>query len=446
MDRRQFLLHAGAIGAAASLGQLGSLTARAQTTGDYRALVCIFLAGGNDANNTLIPIDSTGYAGYSKVRGSLALAQSSLLPLAESSGSALYGLHPQLAALQSAWSAGQLAVVHNVGTLLQPMSKAEYLDVSVAKPYSLFSHIDQQHQWETVSSASEGVTGWGGRLTDQLATYNSAAQVPAMISTSGNNLFVTASASQALSIPVSGSFGLRGFSTSAADSARRTALQQLLQIDREGDLMTASQDVISNALQASTVLNPVLTATTGLSVTAFNGLTTGIAKQLLAVARIIEARASLGAGRQVFMVTLGGFDTHTNELATQNSLFGQLSPALAAFQSALTAMGAASSVTTFTLSDFSRTFKPNTGGGTDHAWGSTAFVMGGAVKGGHYGTAPTLELGSDDDEGSQGRWIPTTSVDQYAGALAGWMGASSTALASVLPNLSAFPAGALDFL
>jgi uncharacterized protein (DUF1501 family) len=446
MYRRHFLRYAGALGAAAALAQLSIFAARAQTTGDYKALVCLFLYGGNDGNNTLVPFDAAGYASYATTRANLALPQASLLPLTESGGLVRFGLHPQLTALQSLWQASQLAVVHNVGTLLTPISKQQYQAGTQPVPANLFSHLDQQLQWQSSVSNTLSNTGWGGRLCDQVAGLNANAQVPAMISTTGNNLFVTGKAVQALTIPVAGAFGLSGFDASAGAQARLTALRQLLSSDRTDDLAGAAEDLMSGALKASAALNPVLTSTTSPAATYFAGLKSGIANQLLAIARVIEARATLAASRQVFLASLGSFDTHTNELNTQQNLFGQLSSALGAFQAAMTAIGASSNVATFTLTDFSRTYRPNTNGGTDHAWGNTAFVMGGAVKGGYYGTAPTLALSGPDDAGSEGRWIPTTSVDQYAAALASWFGVDATGLAQVLPNLSAFPAGPLAFV
>jgi uncharacterized protein (DUF1501 family) len=446
MHRRDFFRHAGALGAAAAFGQLGWLTAQAQQATDYKALVCVFLYGGNDGNNTLVPID-TAYSAYATARGPIALAQSALLPLQEASGAARYGLHPQLGGLQALWNAGQLAVVHNVGTLTQPLSRAQYASAGASKPVSLFSHIDQQGQWQASLSGGPSNTGWGGRLCDELTALNASAQVPAMISTVGNNLFVTGKATQALTVPLSGTFGLRGFDTSAAAAARQSALQQLLSLDRSGDLVTATQDTMSGALRSAATLNPILTATTGTAASYFTGLTSNVSKQLLAIAKIVEARAMLGARRQVFLVSLGSFDTHTNELNTHDTLFAQLSAALKAFHDAMGAIGAGTGVTSFTLSDFSRTYKPNTNGGTDHGWGNVAFVMGGAVKGRqYYGTAPVLTNGGPDDEGNEGRWIPTTSVDQYAATLATWFGVDATALARVLPNLKSFPAAPPAFI
>jgi uncharacterized protein (DUF1501 family) len=448
MKRRSFLRHAGALAGSAALGQLGLLAARAAPAADYKALVCIFLYGGNDANNMIVPLDTAGYANYSKTRSYLALPQGQLLPLPVAGGSPQFGLHPSLPGLASLWTSGDLAVVANVGTLVQPLTQAQYMSTATAKPESLFSHIDQQHQWQaSISSTSSSSSGWGGRLSDQLASLNVNSSVPPMISTGGNNLFVTGAASQALVIPTSGSFGLNGFSNSGADAARRSALDQLLKVDQGVNLSQAAQTIMSGALTSSAILNPILTTTDATLQGRFGGLTSNFSQQLLAIAKVIEARGSLGASRQVFLATLGSFDTHTDQLNTQQTLFGELDAGLTAFHGAMTDIGAGTSVTSFTLSDFSRNFLPNTGGGTDHAWGSHPLVIGGGVHGGRiYGTMPTLELSGPDDASNLGRWIPTIAVDQFAATLATWFGADAAALTAVLPNLGAFPPGSLGFI
>lgn len=449
MKRRCFLQHAGALAGAAALGQLGSFAAHAAAAAsDYKALVCIFLYGGNDTNNMIVPLDTAGYANYAQTRSFLALPQAQLLPLAVASGAPLYGLHPALPGLQSLWAAGQLAVVANVGTLVQPLTKAQYLSTTTVKPQSLFSHIDQQHQWQaSISSTSSSNSGWGGRLSDQLSSLNVNSSVPPMISTGGNNLFVTGAASQALVIPTSGSFGLNGFSNDSADTTRRSALQALLNIDQDVNLTQAAQTIMTGALTSSAILNPILKTTDATLSARFAGLTGNFAAQLLAIAKVIEARSTLGASRQVFLATLGSFDTHTNQLNEQQTLLSQLDAAVTAFHGAMADIGAGTSVTSFTLSDFSRNFLPNTGGGTDHAWGSHPLVIGDAVNGGSiYGTMPTLELSGPDDASDLGRWIPTIAVDQFAATLATWFGADATALAAVLPNLSAFTPTALGFI
>jgi uncharacterized protein (DUF1501 family) len=450
MNRRHFLKHASALSAGAALAQFGALTARAQSAGDYKALVCIFMYGGNDGNNTIVPIDSAGYGNYATARPQIALPQATLLPLVDSTGTAAFGMHPSLGAangLQAMWNAKTLAIITNVGTLVAPMTKTLYLAPNAQVPQSLFSHIDQQLQWQASLSNAPSTTGWGGRLADQLASMNTGASIPSMISTVGNNLFVTGRATQALTIPTSGSFALNGFKSSNGGVARLSALRALLGVDQGTDLLDAAQDVMTGAIQSSAVLNPILTATTSTVGSYFSSLSSDIASQLLAVAKVIEARATLGASRQVFLVSLGPFDTHSDQLATQATLFGEMGPAIKAFHDAMAAIGAGSSVTSFTLSDFSRTYQANTNGGTDHAWGSNHFVAGAAVKGGQfYGTWPTLLMGGPDDIGNSGRWVPTTAVDQFAATMASWFGVSSSGLTAVLPNLASFSPTTLGFL
>jgi uncharacterized protein (DUF1501 family) len=444
MHRRSFLTRAGAL---AALSALGPFSSRASTAGDYKALVCIFLYGGNDSNNMIVPIDAAGYANYAKLRSTIALPLDQLLPLA-GSGAAQYGLHPALTGLQSLYKTRNLAVVANVGTLVEPLTKSQYLSPGTIKPDNLFSHIDQQHQWEASLSDSPSLTtGWGGRLIDQLTSFNATASVPPMISAGGNNLFVTAADSQALVIPATGSFILEGFSSDSADVVRRSALVQLLGIDQRDALTKAAQNIMTGALSASAILNPILTGPSPTVESYFAGLTSNFSQQLLAIAKVIQAREQLGTRRQVFLATLGSFDTHTNQLYRQQALFADLDPALSAFCAAMAGIGAGNSVTSFTLSDFSRTFLPNTGGGTDHAWGSHQIVVGGAVRGGQmYGKMPALEIGGPDDAGDEGRWIPTIAVDQYAATLSTWLGANQTELATVLPNLAAFSPSTLGFV
>jgi uncharacterized protein (DUF1501 family) len=448
MRRRSFLQHAGALAGSAALSQLGVFAAHAAGANDYKALVCIYLYGGNDANNMIVPIDASGYANYARTRGYLALPQSQLLPLTMTGGAPEFGLHPALPGLHSLWGAGNLAVVANVGTLVQPLTKVQYLSTATIKPQSLFSHIDQQHQWQSsISDTSSSNSGWGGRLADQLADMNVNSRVPPMISTGGNNLFVTGASSQALVIPTSGSFGLNDFSNNSADAARRSALEQLLNVDQNTNLTQAAQAVMSGALTSSAILNPILSATDATLAARFAGHMSNFSQQLLAIAKVIEARSTLGASRQVFLATLGSFDTHTDQLSQHQALLSELDAGLSAFYGAMSDIGAANSVTSFTLSEFSRNFQPNTGGGTDHAWGTHPLVVGGAVKGGRiFGSMPTLQLSGPDDAGTLGSWIPTLAVDQFAATLATWFGADAKTLASVLPNLAAFSPTTLGFI
>ncbi|MBK9702640.1 MAG: DUF1501 domain-containing protein [Betaproteobacteria bacterium] len=449
MNRRDFLRRSGALTAAGLAGSLDlvSLSAHAQAAADYRALVCIFLFGGNDGNNLLLPADSAGYAQYAAVRGAgsgIALTQAELLPIQPANLGTPFGLHPALKELQPLFAGGQLAAIANVGTLTQPTSKAQY--AAGVRPDSLYSHSDQQNQWQTSIASGTARTGWGGRLADVLAPQAGDA-FPVITSTAGVTLFVTGTASRPLAIPVTGGFGLSGYNNGPAAKARLAALNSLLAIDRGNTFVDAASAITEQAIALSATVNPILTSTTSTVAPLFAGQSSSIARQLLAVARMIEARAATGARRQIFFVSLGGFDTHANQLATQQTLFGQLSPAWKAFYDATVQLGVAQQVTSFTLSDFGRTFKPAAGGGSDHAWGNHHLVLGGAVKGGMlYGRYPTLTLAGPDDAEREGRWIPTTAVDQYGATLAKWLGASTADLAQVFPNLARFPVDNLGFL
>jgi uncharacterized protein (DUF1501 family) len=446
MDRRSFLAALGTLASTAAW----SPWAQAAGAGDYKALVAVFLYGGNDASNLVVPMDATRYGQYAAARGPLALSQPSLLPLADAAGAVHYGLHPALGGstgLQDLWDRSQLALVANVGPLLVPTTRAQVLANSVPVPANLYSHIDQQHAWESAEAGGGSATGWGGRLLDQLASSNSTATVPPLVSLAGTNPYMTAQATRSLTLPVTGNFGLNGFGASTADAVRRATLLQLLTVDRSATLVGAADDALQSAIGSTTTIGPILSATTASVDGAFTGLTGGFAAQLARVARLIEARASLGARRQVFLVSLGSFDTHTDQLNTQQALYSELGAGLSAFHAAMDSIGVGNSVTSFTFSDFSRTLKPNATGGTDHAWGGHHVVAGGAVRGQTlYGTFPTLVLGGPDDAGAEGRFVPTTATEQYAATLGRWFGLSSTQLTSVFPRLSQFATPTLGFV
>ena len=454
-SRRKFLLGAGALGATSALGTiegLGLMRALAQSApaNDYKALVCLFLGGGNNGNNLVIPRDDAQYNLYSSARGGasgLAIAQSQLIAINPSSLSAGYGLHPQFQPLKPVWDAGKLALLCNVGTLVEPLTKADYSSSAKAKPEQLFSHSDQQLQWQAAISNDYSRTGWGGRLADVIGPLNGANTLPMIASIAGSALFTVGNTPKVVAIPSTGTFGLSGFNTSAASQARLKALKDLLLQDSSNEFVREADDVFAQAIDASNVMNPIISSTTTAITPLFNGLNTSIANQLRQVAKLIEARNTLGLKRQIFFVSLGGFDTHTGQIAAQNNLFAQMAPALKAFYDATVQLGIANQVTTFTLSDFGRTLKQASGGGSDHGWGNHQLIMGGAVKGGDfYGRFPDQTLNGPDDLSSNGRWIPTTSVDQYAATLASWLGVSASQLPLVLPNIGRFATSNLGFL
>ena len=450
--RRAFLSSLGALstfGLAARLDLLNLVAeANAQQAADYKALVCVFMFGGNDGNNTVIPIDTAGYAQYIAVRpasSGINLAQASLLPIQPVNAGTPYGLHPALPELQTLFNQGKLAILANVGTLVQPITKAQY-DAGI-RPDSLYSHADQQAQWQSSISDTASGTGWGGRIADKVASLNAASGFPVVTSLDGTVLFTTGAASTPLTIPVTGSFALAGYNGSAIANARLSAVQQLLAL-ASGNLFVAGANRIgTQALQLSGTVNPILANTNSTVAPIFAPLKSSIASQLFQVAKMIEARAATGARRQIFFVQLGSFDTHGDQLNRQQNLFADLSPALKAFYDATVALGVSAQVTTFTLSDFGRTFQPASGGGTDHAWGSHHFIIGDAVNGGAlYGQYPQLALGGPSDAESEGRWLPTTAVDQYGATLASWFGVASADLGTVFPNIAEFTPANLGFM
>jgi uncharacterized protein (DUF1501 family) len=451
-SRRAFLRRAAALSAAGLASRLDFInaigTANAQAATDYKALVCVFMFGGNDGNNTVLPLDSAGYAQYAAARpasSGIQLAQGALLPIQPVNTGTPLGLHPALTQVQTLFKQNKAAVLANVGTLLAPTSQAQY--TAGQRPLSLYSHSDQQAQWQSSISSTAAGTGWGGRLADSVAAYNAGTGFPVVTSLDGTVLFTTGTTSVPLTIPVTGSFALAGYNGTAAANARLAALQQLQAADLANTFAAGANAIGRQALQLSATVNPILANANSTIAPLFASLNTNTSKQLFQVAKLIEARAMTGAKRQIFFVQLGSFDTHNDQVNRQQNLFAELDPALKAFYDATVALGVGSQVTTFTLSDFGRTLQPASGGGTDHAWGSHHFIIGDAVKGGAlYGQYPQLVLGGPSDAEKEGRWIPTTAVDQYGATLAKWFGVAPAQLQAVFPNLSKFAASDLGFL
>lgn len=453
------------------LGGAGSLALpRAARGADYKALVCIFLFGGNDGNNMIVPTDATRYTQYSTVRQSLALSKSSLVAMDGTN----HGLHPAMSALKSVYSAGRLAPVFNVGPLVQPLTKSQYRAASSNSdvlPDNLFSHSDQQTLWASATGDAFARTGWGGRASVTLGTTNP------VISVGGNGRFGLSSGASPIVLPLPGeTFGVTELGSeswrlaSKSATARASALEALYGMDQGNTLGNAYVSMQSDAFALADRLGSLVATSpsdAGSNATlnsAFSNVisdgdfTTDLAAQLYQIAQLIASRATVGGTQQIYYASLGGFDTHGSQIGssvttgTHATLLETLADAMAAFDSAMVSLGLSSAVTTFTQSDFGRTFAPNQSKGTDHAWGNHHLIMGGAVQGGKgYGTAPSLVLGGDDDVGVdswelQGRWIPTTSVDQYAATLLKWFGASDSQLTSILPNLSNFSTKTLGFV
>ncbi len=445
--RRDFMRFACCSAAGASLlgglSKFGLVSALAQGTTDYKALVCIFMFGGNDANNMIVPIDSR-YAGYQKARAVLALPQGQLLPL-QSGSQSIYGLHPNMPEMQGYFNNQKnLAILANVGTLVQPTTQATYKSYKNL-PENLYSHSDQQDQWQSAQLTGTPNAGWAGKVADNLqSSFNSAAQFPPILSISGNTIFCTGDTTRPFTMNPGQAPGLQGFGTSAASQARFAATQQLLTFDSGLSMVQAANAVTGQAVQYSVVLSDALKNIPALQTVFPDNY---LAQQLKQVAQVIAARSALGIGRQIFFCSYGGFDTHADQLAQQVQLLTTVSQSMSAFYQATQELGVATNVTTFTLSEFSRTLEPGTNGGSDHAWGSHQLILGGAVKGNAvYGTFPTVALGGPDDADQNGRWIPTTALDQYAATLATWFGVSAANLPSIFPNLANFPASNLGFM
>lgn len=444
IQRRSFLRYASlaAAGSVAGLGPFGALNAFAQgTSSDYKALVCIFLDGGNDGNNLLVPTDSAGYANYAKLRGPLTVAQNNLLPL---SGAPGHGLNSNLAEIQALFNSDQAALLANVGTLVAPTTRAQFLGGTAATPQNLYSHIDQRTLWQNSDQHSTAPTGWGGRIADVLQGGNSPAKYPVVTSVAGAQIFCNGNNTSYSSV-IPGNTNPVTCTEKTGCSSRLQAAQQMLTFDTGLTLIQADNEMTGNAYNYSSVLQNAVQSVSPLA-TAFPA-NNSLATQLQQIAQVIQVRSALGTGRQIFFASLEGFDTHANQLSIQNALLVQLSQAMHAFYQATQELGVSNQVTSFTMSDFARALQPNSASGSDHAWGSHHIVLGGAVKGGKmYGTYPTLALGGPDDAGINGRWIPTTSAAQYAATLASWFGVGDSDLNSVLPVLRNFQNRNLGFV
>lgn len=453
VSRRAFLKRTSALSLAGvatpfvtSLAAIGE--AAAATATDYKAIVCVFMFGGNDYANTVVPYDSARYAVYQQNRSAIALARAALAPTLLTPsvalpGGAQYALAPPLAPLLPLFNAGKLAVALNLGTLIQPTTKAQYQANNVPLPPKLLSHNDQQSYFQ--ASSPEGATsGWGGRIGDLFQAGNGTATTTC-INVSGNAVFLTGKAAVQYSVTSSGPIGLTARTTLQGSAAASTMLQTLLRGAGTAHLMentlgqvgTRALDLyaqVSGALAMAPVTNTVFPVATDPS--------SSLGTQLAMVAKLISVSSQLGAKRQVFFVSTGRFDNH-DDIATLHPLLQQnVADAMRAFYDTTVELGVANQVTTFTASDFGRALTSNDNG-SDHGWGSMHFMMGGAVRGGRfYGVNPSIMSNGPDDIG-QGRLIPTMSVDQYAATLASWFGVPDSRMAEIVPNIGNYAGSAL---
>ena len=451
-SRRRFLGSAcaavGMTSLASTAFDLRRIAAAASGPGDFRALVCLFLYGGNDGNNTVVP-RGADYASYRAARGALALPEPSLLPIAGTPDGRQWGLHPRLPRLQSLFAERRAAIVANVGPLVAPLTRAEFEAGGAAVPPQLFSHSDQTLHWQTSLPDQPSRTGWGGRIVDLVHSLDHNPRVSMAMSLGGSNTFQVGNAVAQYQVSPEGVVGLTGYVDDPAYGDPPSNLIRRVMAQSYGNLFAQGyRDVFDRALEQDRALAAALSSVPALH-TAFPDNDLG--RQLRMVARLISARGALGLSRQIFFVATGGYDTHTQQVAegplvgAHASLLGELDGALAAFYAATTELGVAPQVTTFTASDFGRTYASN-GDGSDHGWGGHHVVVGGAVAGGSiYGTMPVLSVGGPDDVGD-GRWIPTTAVDEYAATLARWFGVSAGDLQTVLPNLGRFQRTDLGFM
>lgn len=405
---------------------------------DYKAMICILLAGGNDSFNMLVPRNGGFYNEYAGTRSNLALPQGDLLPInfTDSNGKQ-FGLHPSMPEVQGLFNQNKLAFISNVGTLVEPTSKAQYLNNSVPVPVGLLSHADQIQQWQTSIPQTRSSKGWGGRMADILKAGNSNQRISMNISLSGTNVYQVGNHTSEYAIRASagGSVGINVYEGgNSLNNALKSGAESLLAQQYQDIYKTTFTDKINNSQanheEFSTAINDAPIFNTPFSDNAMSA-------NMELIAKTIAVRDTLGVNRQTFFINFGGWDHHDEVLDNQVAMLSVVSKALAEFQAAIEELGLSDNVTTFTMSDFGRTLTSN-GNGSDHAWGGNVMVMGGSVNGGNiYGNYPSLALNSNDDVGGA-IMLPTIATDEYFAELAQWFGVSNGDLNYVLPNIGNF--------
>ena len=447
-SRRKFLgsvpcLAVGSSTLYSSLINLKSLTKMISSTtmsgGDYKALVCIMLSGGNDSFNMVIPRGNTEYAEYAAARSNLAIPQADLLPISPTTTDGrTYGLHPNLTGLQQIFANGRAAFINNVGTMVEPVTKSMIESGGANLPLGLFSHIDQAMHWQTAIPQDRSSIGWGGRMADILKELNTTEDISMNISLGGNNIFQRGEEVVEFATNNDGGVSIIGWDTPHP-------FFQLINEDVTDMMNKQYEDIfkdsytgtLKRSVESNEVFNTAIENTAPLTTQFAAGAGNLISQDLRMVADSIAARETLGNKRQIFFVEMGGFDNHDELLGKHGGRMASLDRALTSFYAAMEELGVGDCVTTYTVSDFARTLSSN-GNGTDHAWGGNAIVMGGAVKGREmYGDYPVLSVGSDLDLGN-GRLLPTTSADSYFAELALWFGISPSDLSLILPNIGNF--------
>lgn len=444
ISRRSFLGEAScaAIGTTtlfSSIFNLGMANAMAspfaRPNGNYKAMVCILLSGGNDSYNMLVPTGPE-YSEYSTVRSNLAIPQNDLLGLSPITPGIQLGVHPSMPEMQSLFQQGKVAFLSNVGTLVEPTTKAQIAAGSVQLPVGLLSHNDQVMHWQTSIPQERSNKGWGGRIADILQSMNSNDNISMNISLSGNNIFQNGENATAYTINSdTGSVEILGYNEpDLFHQLMASGVNSLLNQQYQDVFKQTYAGVVKNSIQNSSEFNGAIETVTPFNTTFSDSY---LSQGMQMIARTIAAHETMGFERQTFFISLGGFDNHDELLNNQTDLLGSLSTALGEFYNALDEINMNECVTTFTISDFARTLTSN-GNGTDHAWGGNAMIMGGSVNGQEiYGSYPTLALGSDLELGG-GIILPTTSADEYFAELALWFGVSPFDLPVILPNIGNF--------
>ncbi|QQS44799.1 MAG: DUF1501 domain-containing protein [Acidobacteriota bacterium] len=447
-SRRGFLKRSlcaalGTAGASTMIDNLRAFAATGSQGNDYKALVCVFLYGGNDGDNTIVPYGQSEYNAYAAARSNLSVPRASLLPIqAANTDGRQFAFHPSMPEFQALFGQKKLAVVANCGPLLAPVTRSEIRAGTAPLPPQLFSHNDQQVHWQTSWPDQLPKTGWGGRMADLVDSFNSNPQVSMSISLTGSNVYQIGSQVFPYMVSPEGTISL-WYYNEAWGNPETILTKGMLEMGYSNLFEKSYGEIFKRAIDNEKRLNAALAKAPALTTVFPEDL--DLADQLKMVARLISIRGELGMRRQIFFCAADGFDTHGEQINTHANLLVEVSRSMDAFYRATVELGVADLVTAFTCSDFGRTYKSN-GKGSDHGWGNHQFVLGGAVRGGDfYGQVPVHQIGGPDDT-SDGRWIPTISTDEYAATLARWFGVNSSDLPLILPNIGRFNRPNLGFL